>query len=103
MESAMDRQMRKALLSRGRYDWDTHEATRLRNREQIAGIPAPEYPATGTARIGALIAEARRQRDAALLAGAGDGAGGIRTRRPLDNVITPTRRKAAELQPAHTV
>ena len=31
----MDREMRKALLSRARYDWDTHDATRRRNAEQV--------------------------------------------------------------------
>lgn len=96
----MDRHMREALLSRARYDWETHEATRQRNAAQIADIPAPEYPATGTARIGALIAEARRRRDEALLTSAGEGAGGLRSRRPLDNVIasepTPAKTHAPE-------
>jgi hypothetical protein len=87
--------MRRALLSRGRYDWETHEATRRRNVEQIASIPSPEYPATGTARIAALLAEARRRRDEALLDGAGDGAGGLRSSTPLDNVITSTTRRGA--------
>jgi hypothetical protein len=99
----MDRDMRKALRSRARYDWDTHEATRRRNADQIGDIPAPEYPATGTARIGALVAEARRRRDAALLAGAGEGAGGLRSRRPLDNVLAPTPITPAARQPARSV
>ena len=91
--------MRKALLDRGRYDWVVHEATRRRNAEQIAAIPTPEFPATGTARIGALVAAARRRRDEVLLTGVGAGAGGLRAGRPLDNVIpTPTTaaRPAAE-------
>ena len=99
----MDRHMRKALGSRARYDWDTHEATRRRNAEQIAEIPAPEYPATGTARIGALIAEARRHRDEALLAGAGEGAGGLRSRRPLDNAIAAAVTAPVGKQPARSV
>ncbi len=81
--------MRRALLERGRYDWDTHEATRRRNAEQIKSLPAPEFPATGTARISALLAEARHRRDEALLRGAGEGAGGLRARTPLDNAIGP--------------
>lgn len=97
----MDRHMREALLSRARYDWETHETTRQRNAAQIAEIPAPEYPATGTARIGALIAEARRRRDDALLAATGEGAGGLRTRRPLDNVIAPEMTPAKK-QPARS-
>ena len=64
----MDREMRKALLSRARYDWDTHEVTRRRNAEQIRSIPDPEFPVTGTARISALLAEARRRRDEAFRA-----------------------------------
>jgi hypothetical protein len=96
----MDRHMRSALRSRARYDWETHEATRRRNAEQIAEIPPPVYPATGTARIGALVAEARHRRDEALLAGAGEGAGGLRGRRPVDNVIAPAATKWAGRQPA---
>jgi hypothetical protein len=84
----MDRYMRKALLSRARYDWDTHEATRKRNAEQMRSIPTPQFPATGTARISALLATARRRRDEALIRGAGDGAG-LGTSTPLDNVIEP--------------
>jgi len=87
----MDRHMRKALLSRARYDWVTHEATRERNAEQMAALPTPEFPATGTKRISALLAEARRRRDEALVQGAGDGSG-LRTGTPLDNVIRPATR-----------
>ena len=95
----MDRHMRKALLSRARYDWDIHEATRQRNAEQIASIPTPEFPATGTARISALLAEARRRRDEALVQGVGDGAGGLRTGAPLDNVINPATRVQPDKKP----
>lgn len=91
----MDRHMRKALLSRARYDWDTHEATRKRNAEQISALPAPEFPATGTTRISALLAEARRRRDEALVHGAGDGIG-LRTSTPLDNAIRHSSRVDAE-------
>lgn len=97
----MNRHMRRALRSRASYDWDAHEATRRRNAEQIAEIPTPRYPATGTARIGALIAEARRRRDEALLAGAGEGAGGLRARRPLDDLIVSVA-TPAEKQPARS-
>lgn len=88
----MDKEMRKALRARAGYDWETHDATRRRNAEQLAARPTPEFPATGTARIGARIAAARAQRDAALRRMAGDGAGGLRTRRPLDNTIVAVNR-----------
>jgi hypothetical protein len=94
--------MRKALLSRARYDWDTHEATRQRNAEQIVSIPMPEFPATGTARISALLADARRRRDETLLHGAGDGAA-LRTSTPLDNVIKPVKLARTEKQPVAAV
>jgi hypothetical protein len=86
----MDREMRKALRSRAGYDWDTHDATRRRNIEQIKRMPEPEYPATGTARISALLAEARRRRDEAYIAACTGGGGGLRTSTPLDNRIQPT-------------
>ena len=57
-------------------------------------MPKPEYPATGPALIGARIAVARARRDEALRRLAGDGAGGLRTGRPLDTMITSTRRAA---------
>ena len=94
--------MRKALRSRAYYDWDTHRDTRQRNRDQIAAIPAPEYPATGTARIGKLIAEARRRRDQALLAAHAGGGAGISTVVPLDKVIespTPAPRPSTAVAP----
>lgn len=101
-EREMDRHMRKALRSRARYDWETHEATRRRNAEQIAELPAPQYPATGTARIGALIAEVRRRRDEALLSGTGAGAGGLRSGQPLDNRIVSSPTTVETPQPAPT-
>ncbi len=88
----MDRQMRKAVLSRARYDWETHQATRKRNAEQIALVPTPEFPATGTARISTLYAAARHRQVEALRQGVGEGAGGFRTGRPPDNVIEPAVR-----------
>jgi len=93
----MDRQMRKALFSRGRYDWETHEITRQRNARQIADLPTPEFPATGTKRIGMLIAEARRQRDQALVS----GSAGLRTETPADNTIPTTAPVVRHQQPAH--
>ncbi len=95
----MDQHMKRALLIRGPYDWETHDATMRRNRAQMDLIPEPEFPALGTDRISALLAEARHRRDSALVSGVGDGAGGLRTGRPLDNMIeTPTglRRHRAE-------
>jgi hypothetical protein len=82
----MDREMRKALQSRARYDWETHEATRRRNAEQIKSIPEPQFPATGTARVSALLAEARRRRDESLLVACTEGVSGSRTGIPLDNL-----------------
>jgi hypothetical protein len=99
----MDRHMRKAILSRARYDWEAHQATRLRNAEQIASIPTPEFPATGTARISALLTEARRRRDEAFLDGAGDGAGGLRTGTPLDNANKAVRGLAPRRASRHDV
>lgn len=84
--------MRKALRSRAQYDWETHQATRKRNIEQIARIPEPEFPATGTARISALLAEARRRRDAAYIAACTETGSGQRTGRPLDSVIESSPR-----------
>ncbi len=83
--------MREALRTRGRYDWETHQDTRRRNAEQIRSIPDPEFPATGTARISALLAEARRKRDAATLAALTDGRNGWRARTPADNLIDTTK------------
>lgn len=93
--------MREALRSRAGYDWATHEATRLRNRAQIEAIPAPEYPAFGTARIGAVIAQARRRRDEAILAGLAKGGAGLRTATPADNLI-PSAAPAPTLPSART-
>jgi len=50
-------------------------------------MPAPEFPATGTARISALLAEARHRRDEDLRQRAGDGSGGFRAATPLDHMI----------------
>lgn len=91
----MDRHMRRALFSRGRYDWGTHEITRQRNARQIAELPTPEFPAIGTNRIGALIAEARRRRDEALLS----GSSGIRTETPADNVIPTAAPSVRQQEP----
>jgi hypothetical protein len=108
----MDRQMRKALRSRAEYDWETHQATRQRNIEQIARIPEPEFPATGTARISSLLTEARRRRDAAYVVACTESGSGMRTSRPLDAVIesspkpatgkdlSPVRDRAGSPQPA---
>ena len=93
----MDRQMRKALRSRGRYDWDTHEETARRNAEQIKSIPEPEFPATGTARISALLAEARRRRDEAYVGACTEGGGGLRTDTPLDSRIGPVESPLREV------
>ena len=90
--------MRKALRSRAGYDWDTHKATRQRNREQIATIPPPQYPACGTARIGRLVAEARRRRDEALLAAHARGGASVGAAVPLDNMI-PSAAPAATPTP----
>ena len=86
----VNREMRKALLSRARYDWDTHEATRQRNAEQIRSIPAPQYPATGTARISALLAVARRRRDEAYVVACTEAGSGMRTGTPLDSRLPST-------------
>lgn len=83
--------MRKALRSRARYDWETHETTRLRNADQIKSIREPEFPATGTARVSALLAEARRRRDEAFFAAWTEGGSGWRTGRPLDTMLEPAK------------
>ncbi len=99
----MDQHMKRALLIRGPYDWETHDATLRRNRAQMDLIPKPEFPALGTARISALLAEARHRRDSALISGVGDGAGGLRAGRPLDNVIeTPSWLRRRNALIAHT-
>ncbi len=98
----MDRHMRKALLSRVGYDWETHQETRHRNARQLTSMPAPEYPATGTARISALLTQARNLRDEALRHGVGDGAGGLRTGTPMDNIIGPAAPSASDREPVET-
>ena len=52
-------------------------------------IPEPEFPATGTARISKLLAQARRRRDHAYRAAGTEAGGGTRTGTPLDNLIEP--------------
>ena len=74
--------MRKALRFRSGYDWETHEATRRRNTEQIARMAPPEYPSTGTRRIGRLVAEARQRRDRAYVAACTERGGGLSTATP---------------------
>lgn len=55
----MDRDTKKGLQSRARYDWETHTATRGRNARQVGDLPEPKLPATGTERIAALLRESR--------------------------------------------
>lgn len=58
----MNRGPLRGSRAQGVYDWSTHEGTRRRNEDQIDGRAAPAYPATGTARVAAMLQEARRRR-----------------------------------------
>ncbi|MEZ5167700.1 MAG: hypothetical protein R2695_14910 [Acidimicrobiales bacterium] len=54
----MARDSKRAPQLQARYDWDAHATTRERNAKQIDAVPGPKFPATGTSRISALLAEA---------------------------------------------
>lgn len=58
----MNRVPHRASRAQGVYDWSTHEGTRRRNEGQIDERATPDYPATGTTRIAAMLHEARRRR-----------------------------------------
>lgn len=57
----MDRETKKALRAQ-QTDWQVQANLMKRRADQVAAMPEPEYPATGTARIAALLAEARATR-----------------------------------------
>ena len=58
----MDRQTRKWLRSNTTdAKLELHKATRLRMAERVSNMAEPTHPATGTDRVAALLAEARRR------------------------------------------
>jgi hypothetical protein len=65
----MDRETRKWLRSNTKDPTqELQKATRLRMAQQVSNMAEPAHPATGTDRVSALLAEARRLENEALAA-----------------------------------